>query len=1112
MKSESEIRPYLGAYINLARNGLFTTLRFINESVGATGGTDDSEAQIFRMSILCQPLKPEQELQARRLFFLHFPFLKYLSSDQDDLTITLGKIRKSIIAIANVLSWWRNIYSHSRAIEDRAKNEYPYLRRDEQMVSRLLPLIITASSRIIKERYTPRNEYQRGMLATNSLDFLTRNRYKQSRTPDGGKKMTLNPQHYLYPIMQGNPLPDGTNPDRLSISGKIQLICLFLEKKYITEFLSQIHFLSGFSATATAPQLPQSRIVLEVLSALRIRLPENRIRSDKDELQVALDILSELRKCPAEIYELLSARDKDSFSIQSSTGDPVLLRRNSDRFVPLALSFFDTTHAFPNLRFQINAGVFRYLFNENKRCIDGQSRIRVLQEPLNGFGRIQEVEKMRSSDNRGLWKEYKILGFDDSPRNDSTCLPYISDVYTRYVIDGNNIGMRLDGDYLPDVAKDKEGRYRVPCRKADCTISRFDLPAMLFYHLIRPLAKGKTLSTESLICNATKSYRDFFSDVANGGLAPVSDAVTQEQLTKRIADSYGILLKDIPEKIRVFLFGKAEDQERFEKHKNALILKMKEETEERLKRILEQRQKIQDGTDNKPGKRCYVQIKPGNLASYLAEDIVRFQEGTNKMTGLNYAVMQGALATFSSHNPDGRKDLMSLFKAAGLLAADGSAGTHPFLFKVMEDPLVNSTLNLYIKYLENKIQFLSNPVPANAPFLHSERVRWKERNADYYKELANRYLEQPIALSASLFEEPVKKILLGLNNDELTHEIESNQCNIAYLIQLFREYYLEDSPQCFYGFNDGDMDHDHHYHLYSLIRKYPSEVAKILKGLDKGSVYYKILNNAHQWIKKHPEENWVPSGPRSAKPGFDEISRKVRNAYKELTDTERLIRRLATQDTVLFIAAAGCVKKVLGLPKKDNSLKLFLIGREEEPSALSQRIPEVIKQIRYDWKDSTDNRVPPSHKNVAVKAANISIKDYGEIYKLIFDRRVASLVHHLDIDTISSDDLKKELDCYDNRRVGVFNDLFEYENRVLDSATVTPESPDFNDVQKLDNVLNPEEKLVSRLIRNGFCHNQYPLKTAWVQGGGKVTVYNNTIPEVADSMANTVSALSRKKE
>lgn len=1128
MIPESKLRPIFGAYINLARNNMFTILKYINSSVGAEGGVDDNEAQMYLMSVLSQKLEPEQQERARRLFFLHFPFLKFLSSDKEDLFIPFDKIRKEVIACANVLSWWRNIYSHSRATERRVNPSDPQIaqnytrhRKDELQVCRLLIQTATVSSRMIKERYSSKNENQKGMLADDSMEFITKSRFKPAKTPEGKRTMVLNERHFLYPLKSGDILPNGENPDRLSTSGMIQLICLFLEKKYISEFLSQTQFLSEFSDSAKAPLLSQRRLVLDTLSALRVRLPESRLQSNRNETQVALDILGELKKCPAELYKLLSAKDKATFSVQSSTGENVLLRRSSDRFVPLTLAFFDTTEAFNNLRFQVNAGTFRYLFKENKKCVDGQERMRVLQESLNCFGRIQEVETLRSSEDRQIWKDFKILRYDDSPRNAVDCLPYISDVYTRYVINGDNIGMRIDGDYYPDIKhRENSARYDVTCRQADCTISRFNLPAMLFYHLLRPT---NTPPAEELISKYVDSYRRFFSDVAEGKVNSILETDAKSILSKKLRQSYGLDLRDIPEKLCDYLLGKPDESAtRFKKHKKELIDKMIVDTERRLERILDQQETVEKDfkpgirSDNKPGKKGFVQIKPGNLASFLAEDIVHLQENESKMTGLNYSVMQGAIATFSPNSPSGKETLLKLFKNTGLISSDGSAGSHPFLWSVMKEPTVTGTVTLYTKYLRAKKEYLGGDIPDTAPFLYSERARWKKRDQLYYRDLAKKYLDQPIAITGSIFEQPVKDILNNLGNADLKDRISEaesrGRCNMAYLIQLYQDIILDDCPQCFYGLTEGDMEHDYNYGFYSLVRKYKKEASRIQKHPDTGKTFREALGWAIQWADANPKVKANAQPKYGEKPSFDKIEFILRSAFKELTETEKLFRRLATQDTVLFMASTSLIKKILSLPEKDTSMKQYQIGRPSEKGILDMKLPKIVKTVLFDWKDSTRNDAPVKQKMVELESEGICIKDYGEIFSVMNDRRTASLVHHLDISSISVDELRRELECYDNRRVGVFKDIFQYEDKVLESIDKAPESPDFEAIQKCDTKNSPEDKFAAGIIRNSFCHNFYPTKTAASRGKNitDVVIIDSEIPMVADSLADRISDFAKK--
>lgn len=1123
MKSDSVLRPIFGAYINLARNNFFSTLKYINTCVGATGGIDNNEAQIYKMSILSVPLTPEQEDKARRLFFLHFPFVKYHCADKDELIIPFSTLRNTLKACANVLSWWRNIYSHSNAKErvidpadPKVENNYIRIRKDEEEIVKLMINAMTVSARIIKERYSSKNKSQEGMLASDSMEFITKDRYALSR--DRERKLELNRRHFLCPLSSGQSLPDGSNPDRLSDSGKIQFVCLFLEKKYITEFLSQTHFLSKLSYNVEAPRLSQARLAMDTISALRIRLPESRLRTDRDEMQVALDILGEMRKCPAEIYNLLSEEDKATFMIQSSLGESVLLRRNSDRFVPLTLSYFDTTKAFSKLRFQVNTGTLRFLFKENKKCIDGQLRMRVLQKPLNGFGRIQEVEKQRVAEDRHLWSEYKILGFDDSARNDKSCLPYISDVFTRYIINGDNIGIRLNGEALPEIKLREDGtHYDVNCPQADCIISRFNLPAMLFYHILT-IKKNNSSDVEERILEYVKRYRRFFLDIADGKITPFRGPEAEKQLSQTLNQTYGIELRDIPDKIKEYLLDKTENSNRFERHKEFLISEMLKETEFSLNRILKQKETVEGSfahnkcVENKPGKKNYVQIKPGNLASYLVKDIVLFQDCENKMTGMNYSVMQGAIARFSAHDPSGKDELKKIFKRADLISQDERAGSHPFLWQIVNDPMVNSTVTFYIKYLRAKIDYLKGAIPNSALFLHSARKRWEERNKVYYTELAKRYLSQPIMLSTNVFEKPVRDLLRDCKNAKVNEKIESalksGNCNMTYMIQLYQDIILEDGPQCFYGLTEGDMEHS--CRLYPLVRKYSYE-ARRLKDHSGGVVFKGILSNALSWAESNPER-CEKTKSFTNKPTYKEICSIIRSAYKEYTETEKKIRRLATQDSLLFMAASSLIKTTLALPETDDSMKLYLIGRPSKKNILDKKLPKLIKNVSFGWKDLTDNNIPETYKAVNIETSEMCIKDYGDIYKIINDRRVASLIHHLNISSITLEDLRKEIESFDKKRVSVFENLFEYEDKVLKASDIKPERFEFDAIQQLDKKNSPVDKFVTKLLRNSFCHNFYPTRIAGSREKNlqNIVVIEKDVPKVAESMAQKISDFSKQ--
>ena len=122
-----------------------------------------------------------------------------------------------------------------------------------------------------------------------------------------------------------------------------------------------------------------------------IVLSKERIRSEKSDMSIALDMINELKRCPRELFDTLSFADQDAFRIMSDDHQEVLQMRHTDRFVPMMLQYIDYNRLFSQIRFGVNMGKLRYLFCSEKHCIDGQTRVRVLEQPINAFGRLQAL-------------------------------------------------------------------------------------------------------------------------------------------------------------------------------------------------------------------------------------------------------------------------------------------------------------------------------------------------------------------------------------------------------------------------------------------------------------------------------------------------------------------------------------------------------------------------------------------------------------------------------------------------------------------------------------------------------------------------------------------------
>lgn len=1117
---EAEMKKYWAAYMNMARNNLFVTLMSISRSVGDPEPMkgDNIESNMHNLGVLCRELAPEMEEKVKSLFFKHFPFLKAISIKGDEYderdvaqVLTLKDLRWCLTNFACTLGHYRNVNSHSIFIDKREDGVVERAQDSERRCGGYLQSILTVSTRTIKERYRAgKNSIQKGMINEESFKFITDSKVRISYR--GRDRITTpNERYYLNTFDK-----DGVH---LSFFGKLMMTCLLLEKKYATELLTQSHFLDAFSGDAESPKLPERRLILEVMTALRIRLPERKLSIEKDEVQIALDILNELKKCPYELYDLLGDEDKSLFRIVSDTGDSVLLRRSDDRFPQLALSLLDSGRSFDRLRFQVNAGKLRYLFREEKRCVDGQTRMRVIEEPLNGFRRRGELEEERvrkQSDGSGLWPGLKILSQEDSPRNDASLLPYITDSRTRYILDGDNIGMSV-GDFTPSIVKTDDVRYKVEGKVPDCYLSKYELPGLLFYHhLTRGHSNVNWKSAEQIIIDTIGHYRKLFSDVKNGVLVP-SAGEGEKQLSARLMSSYGVALPDVPEKIADYLLEReCGGVEKFKLWKQRILDSLIQDTEKRLEKLGDVLKRVRS-SDNKPGKKNYVYYKPGAYASFVAEDIVFFQEcgASEKLTGLNFKVLQSRMATFVRDGSTSMDILRQTFRNAGLISGTCGKGNHPFLYRVVSQSS-KDIVDFYKLYLKEKKTYLTSGIPEDATFLHRERTKWEDRNAQYYMDLAARYLERPIQLPRQMFEGAIRAILLsnsiqGKSGDELKASIKvafsNGRCNTAFMIMEYYYEYLSDGSQRFYGLFDDDLDHCQGYGVYTLIRNNLEKAKTLVKHRmslsEASSNYGQFLKNTVRCVDK---ERSNCSYNCRKELSIDELSGKLKSAFKDMMNSEKRLRRYAVQDQVLFLEARRVIWTYLGIKSEENECQLCNI-MPNGGSLLDLVMPYI--ETSYRVRSGNFGRMKEFEAKVCQE--NVPVKNYGKVFKLFNDRRVNDLLSLHGKNPAKMEEICEEIDRYDRHRVGVFGDILKYEDKIAkgisESDLVKDNSVvDFKFVQGYDNQNSEEDKLDLRVIRNAFAHNQYPRKD------GSLVKYGKDMPEIADRMSEIVKDIEEKTE
>lgn len=1090
LKPICERKPVLGAYASMARNNVYLTVRDIMDQLhleqpiitDQNGKPKDLEACIWETALFDYSLSPEIQAKAERLLYSHFPFLKVAMDFEKQKPTPYSAILRCLSNAATVLGHIRDENLHYKVYEENRGNGYAVLRRSEHFWGITLKNILDAAPRMLKDRYA-----ESGLIGDNSFHFFLEDRYVPDRLDR--RKFTFNkdwcfnpqraPKQVEQQVIDSNGKfinGPGDKPFmRVSEIGEILTIALFIEKGYTHFLLRDSGVLDGFKEKGDDGKLSEQRILKEIFSAYSIRLPERRLDSGLDATQVQLDMLNELRRCPAELYEVLPEEERAKFNIIGSDGSTSLQKRYFDRYVPMILRYLDTTESLKNIRFQVCAGALRYQLHGSVPYMDGEPRARNVQEKINAFGRIQDIEAKRVSAD-GCFG-FPLIREDEDGH--VPALPAVTDAISRYMMNGDLIGVSIRGDVMPVIEKnDNSSKYRVCNPEPDCWLSRYELPGLTFYQYLQnkyDVAKP----AEDIIAEKVAEYREFFEAVADGRITSL-DGITLAE-------------KDIPEKLRVFLSGGKEEAD-FAEYKKRIITVMVKDTKDRLERIKEDMKAVQS-KDNKPGKKSFVRIQPGKLASFLAADIVQLQfcpagRPEKRLTGQQFSILRGTIATFAGN-------LESYCANAGLLSGDT---THPFLSEVFHkhSSELNDTVGFYRAYLEERLAYLKGGIPDDAPFLHASKKKWTApKDASYYRALAKRYIKDEktgrnvgIFLPSALFEEPIRRVLREHCPNTWSVIGAAPRANTAFMILSYFEEELKDGCQDFYCIEER-WDH---YGFATIIqreietngyRQLEAILEKTKGGLFKTALQDQIRRFREQGVQKQDgSRRLLSSKPKES------LAVRLKSAYNRMTVNEKAIRRYMVQDITLFLLARLQMDKT-------EKLKLYDIEPE------GKGILEIKVNIR------TRHRI--GGRTYLIDQEQVSVKDQGEIYKVLKDKRINSLLRNTSgASPVSLEDIKSELFGYNQERVPVIAAIQDYERRVYedneDWFKNLNERFNFSDIQKAD-LSTPElEKLSLRRIRNAFSHNQYPDREIRIKEE-RALLYSGEMPDIAKEIAGNADLL-----
>lgn len=1037
-----------GTYSVMALTNIRTILLHIQKSVGLKGKSADKDYENFYSHQVIQYLNPnpkegdnEKRLPEKtetiiRLLKKYFPFLeimavsmnnagnktKYDSKKQGAKTQNTINEQKDIYFtlydLFYVLKKYRNISCHQYFLDNQKNNDLA--RKCESKIASKIDKYYTAVLREIKDKYGYTIE---------QLSFIKENRYRNN-----GKEIN---KDFFLSMVYGAPYER-----HLSGVGVVLLISLFLEKKYINEFLDKLPIYQGYQSGSE-----EYIIIKRSLSQHCIKLPRERFNPEKKDITIAMDMLNELKKCPKELYETLAQEKQNRFKTISSQHNEVLFVRSTDRFVQLALQYIDYTKRFKNIRFHVNMGKLRFLFSPCKSCIDGQERVRVLEHPLNGYGRIQEIEKLRKNNGKFYNTNIPIKGFEEMERDcaDNNQYPYIVDTYTQYILKNNKVEFYFcnENKYIvPYVNKDSNGKWYVNKTIPSCRISFFEIPAMIFHMYLCGSRR-----TEKLITEVYNNYMNLFEALKNG------------TLTKDNIHSFNIHKSDIPQKVLDSVDGitKGKNYGNFVKNTLEDLYKDTQKRKKEINSILSQKNKI--------GTKGFKKISTGKLADFLAKDIVRFQPtlcsgdsyGTDRLTGLNYRIMQAAIATYKKEDSTSMfNEFKKMFYKAGLLN-DVAEGGHPFLDKALAKES-GDTVDFYKNYLNEREIYLKKLIDVSEyekvelPFINKDRNKWLSRDKDFYKILGEIYIEnETIELPRQMFDNEIKEILRS--NYPTMKDVDYDKANVTYLIAEFMKRELKDDFQEFYSW-------ERNYRYIDMLKGICDTNGNLCRQYTTTEERERIWKNRDKHMKEYS------------------------NNYQK---SEKTIRRYKIQDMLMFLMAENILKETIDF--KTEHFKLKDIMPDTEKGILSTK-------ISFDFIYEKGNIKRTIH------ADSIKLKDYGEFFVLANDYRIKSLFEILLTNIVDKDKISEEFAQYDMCRPEMIKMILEFEKCVfekypdiLEEAKKNIGNPnykfDFKEILKeLDskNVLEENDKLVMSQIRNAFSHNVYPEKNV---------VEVTTLPQIA---------------
>ena len=273
---------YFGGYLNMARHNVFLLINHLSNTfkdLGFSELTDDAhikEDNHFLANVFDKCGEVSDETKVKILNYLEkrqfLPIIKYFrpkidinNPDEYPYQALSDFLKTAFIELDD----FRNSYTHYLAV-DKEDNELS--RKDS-----IAPEIVQNIKNLFKE--APSHSVMRHFETQKDDDYEHLKQYK---------------------------LFDDKISNKLTRQGFMFFIALFLERGEAYKFLKRF---AGFKDG----RLPAFRATLKVFSAYSLKIPQKKVVNENIKQSLLVEMISELNKCPKDLFEYLTDKDKKEF-------------------------------------------------------------------------------------------------------------------------------------------------------------------------------------------------------------------------------------------------------------------------------------------------------------------------------------------------------------------------------------------------------------------------------------------------------------------------------------------------------------------------------------------------------------------------------------------------------------------------------------------------------------------------------------------------------------------------------------------------------------------------------------------------------------------------------